>query len=377
MIDPSKIGFLVTSLGLSQTEVADVIGIRLPHLSNIIAGRDVPSLDVAVKLDAYLKQVHFQRNGETMPPEVKQIVFNLLYPPPPTFTPDGKMRRGRNTPPIPPGSKIDAPVAPPAETTAASIEKPPEEGSARNLAQPPTEGSAKTFTASGTVTAGLRVTLSGTAVAVAGVSDEDVGVSLGTVADGVPVAIKMCRDGEIASYTANGAITAGVDVYPAASGKVSATIAGKRIGKAIEASTTDGDTIKILKFAPANDRVVITKTFNASSVDDWIFIADRAYTTVSVKEIHSVAGGSAAAAAIRKVTAAGTAAPGASAGATVKELLTAALDLTTTANISQTATLTATTADRDLAAGDKIGSDLSGTLTGLAGCVVVIELKPK
>lgn len=235
----------------------------------------------------------------------------------------------------------------------------------------------RSFAASGALTAGARVTVSSTSVAVAGASDEDVGVSLAAVADGFPAAIVMYADGEIGSYTANGAITAGVDVYPAASGKVSATVAGKRIGKALSTTTTDGDTIKILKLAPANDRFLVKASFTAASVDDWIFISDRAYTVVSIKEIHSVAGGSSAAVAIRKHTAAGTAAPGAAAGATVKELQTAVLDLTTTANISQTSTLTATLADRDLAAGDKIGSDLSGTLTGLAGCVVVIELKPK
>ena len=235
----------------------------------------------------------------------------------------------------------------------------------------------RNFTASGAVTVNTRVTISSTSVATAGAADEDVGVAQATVADGEPVAITMYADGEIGSYVASGAITAGVDVYPAASGKVSATVAGKRIGKALNATTTDGDAIKILKLAPGNDRVLVKASFTAASVDDWIFIADRAYTVVSVKEIHSVVGSTSAAVAIRKVTAAGTAAPGAAAGATVKELLTAAFDLTATVNVSQSATLTATTADRDLAVGDKIGSDLSGTLTGLAGCVVVIELKPK
>ncbi len=235
----------------------------------------------------------------------------------------------------------------------------------------------RNFTASGAITVGTRVTVSSTSVAAAGASDEDAGIAQATVADGEPVAVTMYADGEIGTYIASGAITAGVDVYPAASGKVSATVAGKRIGKALNTTTTDGDSIRILKLAPANDRVIVKQSYAAASVDDWIFIADRAYTVVSIKEIHSVAGGSSAAIAIRKHTAAGTAAPGAAAGATVKELLTAAIDLTATANVSQTATLTATTADLNLAAGDKIGSDLSGTLTGLAGCVVVIELKAK
>ena len=51
----------------------------------------------------------------------------------------------------------------------------------------------------------------------------------------------------------------------------------------------------------------------------------------------------------------------------ITELTTAAIDLTATANVAQTPTLTATDADRLLAAGDKVGLDYSGTLTGLVG----------
>jgi len=60
-------------------------------------------------------------------------------------------------------------------------------------------------------------------------------------------------------------------------------------------------------------------------------------------------------------------APGATAGATVVELTTAAIDLTATANTVVTPALVATAASLQLAAGDKIGLDFSGTLTGLVG----------
>jgi hypothetical protein len=110
----------------------------------------------------------------------------------------------------------------------------------------------------------------------------------------------------------------------------------------------------------------------AASVDKWCFIADRAYEVTGISEVHSVAGGSAAAVKFRKVT--DVSAPGAAAGATVKELATAAFDLTTTADTVVAATLSATPADYRLAAGNKIGADFSGTLTGLVG-LATIHLK--
>ncbi len=133
----------------------------------------------------------------------------------------------------------------------------------------------------------------------------------------------------------------------------------------------------VVNGSPLPQRVMLRKEFNANSVDDWVFIADRAYTVVSIKEVHSVAGNDASAVTldVRKVTDAS--APGASAGSTVKELLASALNLKSTANTVVTGTLTSTTADLDLAAGDKIGLNFIGTLTTLAGGLLVIELKAK
>jgi hypothetical protein len=126
-----------------------------------------------------------------------------------------------------------------------------------------------------------------------------------------------------------------------------------------------------------SNRNMVTKAFNASSVDDWAFIADRAYQVMSIKAIYSVAGGSSAAVSVRKILAAGTTtAPGAAVGTNVKEFQSAAFDLTATANTPQTGTLVGTAADLLLAAGDKIGLDFSGTLTSLAGGNITIELKP-
>lgn len=105
----------------------------------------------------------------------------------------------------------------------------------------------------------------------------------------------------------------------------------------------------------------------ATSVDNWVYIAPRAVQVTSLREIHSVVGGGSAAVKFRKITAATVAAPGAAVAAGITELATAAFDLTAAVNVSQTATLTSTTADLQLAAGDKIAADFSGTLTGLVG----------
>lgn len=128
-------------------------------------------------------------------------------------------------------------------------------------------------------------------------------------------------------------------------------------------------------YTPVNGDVAITSELLAASVDKWMFVADRAYRVVGFREIHSVVGGSGAVVRPRKVTAAGTDAPGAAAGATVKELTTADIDLTTTINVTQTPTLTATAADALLAAGDKVGLNFGGTLTGLVGLLTMF-LRP-
>lgn len=108
----------------------------------------------------------------------------------------------------------------------------------------------------------------------------------------------------------------------------------------------------------------------AASVDQYIWVAPVKCRVISIKEVHSVAGGASAAVRPRKITADVTA-PGAAAGATVIELTTANIDLTVTANTMQTPTLSATEADLIFAAGDRLALDFSGTLTALVGRLTV------
>lgn len=120
--------------------------------------------------------------------------------------------------------------------------------------------------------------------------------------------------------------------------------------------------------------LVIVKEILAATLNEHIFIAPFACQIVSIREIHSVVGGTSATVALRKIT--DTSAPAASAGSTVKELLSGVtFSLTSTINTAVSGALSATASDLQLAAGDHIAINFGGTLTGLVGSLT-LELKP-
>lgn len=114
--------------------------------------------------------------------------------------------------------------------------------------------------------------------------------------------------------------------------------------------------------------IPITAVLNALSVSAAVFVADAAYQVIGIRAVWGVAGGIAAVLGVEKLT--GTTAPGSGTA-----LLTGNIDLTTTANTVITGTLTGTGASLQLAAGNRLGVVLGGTLTGLVGCSVTILLK--
>ncbi len=121
------------------------------------------------------------------------------------------------------------------------------------------------------------------------------------------------------------------------------------------------------------DRLIITVPVAAATVDSWVLVADRPYTVKSVSEIHSVVSTSGTGR-IRKITAAGTDAPGAAASATVVEI-SASIDLASAINVSITSVLSVVAGATSLATGDKLGLDIGGTMTGLVGSVITIILE--
>jgi hypothetical protein len=108
----------------------------------------------------------------------------------------------------------------------------------------------------------------------------------------------------------------------------------------------------------------------AATVDSNVFIATGPCEVVGVSEVHTVAGSDGGAVTLDVTKCDGTEAP--ASGVTV---LSSTIDLKGTANTVVNRTLTATTADRKLIAGERLGINVTGTLTALAGGVVTIRIK--
>lgn len=106
----------------------------------------------------------------------------------------------------------------------------------------------------------------------------------------------------------------------------------------------------------------------ASASGDAVFVGNRAYQVTAVRAVWSHVGGSSAAATVEKLTS--TTAPGSGTA-----ILTSAFDLTTTANTVGSGSLSGTVGNLQLAAGDRLGVKLSGTLTALTGLNITIQLK--
>ncbi len=101
-----------------------------------------------------------------------------------------------------------------------------------------------------------------------------------------------------------------------------------------------------------------------------IFVANGSYNVTAVRAIWS------AAATVGTVTYDVFHDTSTNAPAAGTSILTAAVSLKTTANTVSTATLTGTAATLRLDAGDRLSVKLNGTLTTLAGLVVVVSLTP-
>lgn len=106
---------------------------------------------------------------------------------------------------------------------------------------------------------------------------------------------------------------------------------------------------------------------SATSVSDNVWIAPFACELVAVREAHRVASTSGTLQ-VQKLT--GTTAPGSG-----TSLLTGTVSLSGTANTVVSGTLIATTASLRFAAGDRLGTLIAGTMTNLAGSVVLCTFK--
>jgi len=108
----------------------------------------------------------------------------------------------------------------------------------------------KAFVTSEAIARALRVKLaSDETVSIAGAGEEGIGTAYDAAASGVAVTVEM--DNKSVEVIASGAITAGNPCYPAASGKLSATISGQRKGIALEPAT-DGNKFEMMIAGPTS-----------------------------------------------------------------------------------------------------------------------------
>jgi hypothetical protein len=94
----------------------------------------------------------------------------------------------------------------------------------------------KAFLAGTALSRAVRVKLSSGTVIVTGAGEEGIGVTLGSADSGDHVTVGL--DHETREVTASGAITAGGNLYAAASGAMSHTISGRRLAVALEAASS-------------------------------------------------------------------------------------------------------------------------------------------
>lgn len=133
---------------------------------------------------------------------------------------------------------------------------------------------------------------------------------------------------------------------------------------------TDADSLTIAGvIVPQRFEIRLGGLSATSASGDQVFIADRAYQVTAIRVVQRAQGGSGCVADVEKLT--GTTAPG---SGTV--MGTASYNCNSTANNTVTIyALTATAATLQLAAGDRLGAKLGGTLTALAGLNITVQLK--
>lgn len=141
-------------------------------------------------------------------------------------------------------------------------------------------GSPMTFTASLEIAQKLRVKMKASTtttppeIDLAGVGQRGIGTNEFLVAINKSAAINAYNKGGTLEMVANGAISVGADVFPAASGKISATVAGEAMGLAIEAATADDDIIEILPYSIDNQSTSMQGiTITTTSTTDMYMIA--------------------------------------------------------------------------------------------------------
>lgn len=209
-------------------------------------------------------------------------------------------------------------------------------------------------------------------------------------ANGAAMTAQIVKVADGNAITSNSAIQSGsFDMNTTTNTAQSATLSGSLKDLQVVA----GDTLAIIftgtltslagvqvtiTLAPGNknEQAVFSVNANSALTDaSSFYVANRPMIVTGIQYIHSVAGTNGSAVNLQVTKDTSTNAPGAG-----TDLLTnntnAGFDCKGTANTLQTGTLTATAATLRLAAGDRLSVDFAGTLTDLAGVVVVVTMQP-
>lgn len=173
--------------------------------------------------------------------------------------------------------------------------------------------------------------------------------------------VDYIRDASASNIVVNGATTAALTV--GGSTILSASSTGVAVTGTLSATgNISGEQIAI----------VVPLTLATQAVNQWSFIADRAYTVQSIKENHVTASTSGTLQVGKVLAARTTDAVGDVANGN-KAFMSGTINLASTANTPTTGTLSGTGSDYVLAAGDKIGLSFTGTIgTYVGGCVTII-----
>lgn len=149
------------------------------------------------------------------------------------------------------------------------------------------------------------------------------------------------------------------------------------VGFVVVKSSTVGQifwSISLGKFNSAEQQIAVTHNVIAGAAaadyDGRMFIAERAYEVVSVREQHQTAGNDAGAVTVmvKKV-------PSGTAKSAGTDVLAAGVSLKATADTVQSPALHATAANYQLAAGDSLALVTTGTPTAVDGVSVTVVLK--
>lgn len=121
---------------------------------------------------------------------------------------------------------------------------------------------------------------------------------------------------------------------------------------------------------PVMFRLYSTEPQTAAKWTTPFFIADRPYYVISVSERHETAGSDGG-----SVTAMLKVVPSGTAPASGTDVLSAGLNLKSTANTNQSGSLSTTAGARTLDQGDSLAMITTGTLTALVGVTISVVLR--